>query len=261
MTCRDVRDRIAAWADDELGVESALDVELHLERCPGCQAAAERQRDFRATVGALYPRPRMPEASRRALLAQLRPRRRGLRIVATALAASLAAVVALWALRAPGLPAEVHAAVAMHEVAEHGPPPLGITTSELAAMNRWLHDELPFAGAIAPGPASLRLAGAASVRVGDARAAWVLYRQGEDPVSLFVLPPREWPAVGEAVHHRGIEFRTLEVGGHRVIAWNHDPVSYLLVSAQDRRPAEACAVCHVGPEAPAVADFATSSDS
>ncbi|MCW5889241.1 MAG: zf-HC2 domain-containing protein [bacterium] len=261
MTCREVRDRIAAWADDELGVEAALDVEAHLERCPTCQAAAERQRDFRTTVGALYPRPRMPETSRRALLRQLRPPRRAPRIAATALAASLAAVAAMWALRTPGLPAEVHAAVAMHEVAEHGLPPLGVTSSALPAVNRWLRDELPFAGEIAPGPASLRLAGAAAVRVGGARAAWVLYRDGAEPVSLFVLPPREWPAVGEAVHHRGIEFRTLEVGGHRVIAWNHDPVSYLLVSSIHRRPAEACAVCHVGPEAPAVAGFAMPSGS
>lgn len=261
MTCRDARDRIAAWADDELGVEGALGVEQHLERCASCRAAAERQREFRTTVAALHPRPRMPDASRRALLRQLRPPRRWPRIVATALAASFAAVAALWALRAPGVPAEVHAAVAMHEVAEHAAPSLGVRSSDLPAVNRWLRDELPFAGEIAPGPAALQLAGAASVRIGDERAAWVLYRDGAEPVSLFVLPPRAWPAVGESVDHRGIEFRTLEVGGHRVIAWNHDPVSYLLVSAIDRRPAEACAVCHVGPEAPAVAGFATPSGS
>jgi anti-sigma factor RsiW len=261
VTCRDVRDRLAPWADDELGAEAALDVALHLERCAACQAAAERQRDFRATVGALHPRPRMPEASRRALMKQIRPRRRGLRFAVTALAASLVAVAAGFVLRAPGLPAEVQAAIAMHEIAERGQPPLGVTSADLPAVNRWLHDELPFAGDIAPGPATLRLAGAASVRVGGERAAWVLYRRGEEPVSLFVLPPRAWPALGTSALHRGIEFRTVEVGGHRVIAWNHDPVSYLLVSSTDRRPAEACAVCHVGPEAPAVAGFAMPSGS
>jgi anti-sigma factor RsiW len=257
MTCRDLRDRLAAYVDDELGVEAALEIEAHLGRCPACRAAVDRQRDFRRTVGMVYPRQRLPERARRRLLRQLRPGQwPAVGTLSLGVAASLAVLVGVWALGRAGLPAEVQAAIATHTAAERGNPPLGLASSDLPAVNRWLREQVPLAGEIGVGPAELRLAGAASVQLATDPAAWVLYRQGDEPVSLFVLPQRTWPAVGRAIRHRGIEFRALDVGGHRVIAWNHDPVSYLLVFARDRRPAEACAACHGGSGAPAVAGFA-----
>jgi anti-sigma factor RsiW len=156
------------------------------------------------------------------------------------------------------VPGDVGAAVALHAAAERGVARLDVPSSDLLAVNRWLRDALPFAGEVPPGPAAFRLRGAASVDLDDAPAAWVLYQHGDAPVSLFVLPPRPLPAVGRSQTLEGIEFRTVEVGDHRVTAWNHDPVSYLLVSARERPPAEACAVCHAGPEAPALAGFAAS---
>jgi anti-sigma factor RsiW len=258
MSCRELRDRLAAYVDDELGVEASLEIEAHLVRCPACRAAADRQRDFRRTFATVYPRQRLPERARRQLLRKLGPTRPwpSLGTLALGVAASLAVLVGVWALGRAGLPAEVQAAIARHAAAERRDPALDIASSDLPAVNRWLREEVPLAGGIGLGPAALRLAGAASVRLGTDPAAWVLYRQDDEPVSLFVLPRRTWPAVGEAIHHRGIEFRALDVGGHRVIAWNHDPVSYLLVFARDRRPAEACAACHGGPGAPAIAGFA-----
>lgn len=257
MSCRTMRERLAAYADDELGVEAALDVEAHLERCADCRDTIQRQRDLHAAVGALYPALRLPDHVRRPLLRRLRPRRRWrqIGIAAAALAASVA--LAVQTLRLPGVPGDVEAAIALHTAAEHGRARLDLPSSELPVVNRWLRDELPFAGEVAPGPDAFRLRGAAAVELGASPAAWVLYQHDAEPVSLFVLPPRPLPDVGRARTHKGIEFRTLEVGDHRVTAWNHDPVSYLLVSARDRPPAEACAVCHAGPEAPALAGFAT----
>jgi hypothetical protein len=40
------------------------------------------------------------------------------------------------------------------------------------------------------------------------------------------------------------------------VAWNHDPVSYLLVSPAADTRGEACATCHLGPDLPPVAGFA-----
>ncbi|HEV7733950.1 MAG TPA: anti-sigma factor [Candidatus Binatia bacterium] len=258
MSCRAMRERLAAYADDELGVEAALDIEGHLERCPSCRDALGRQRDFHAAVGRLYLAPRMPDGPRRALLRRLHPRHRWrqIGIVSAAVAASL--VAAVWVLRMPGIPADVQAAIVMHETAEHGTAPLELTSSDLPTVNRWLRGSVPFAGEVAPGPAEFRLRGAAAVDLVSVSAAWVLYQHGTEPVSLFVLPPRQLPDVGRSLTHKGIDFRTIEVGDHRVTAWNHDPVSYLLVSARDRPPAEACAVCHAGPGAPALAGFAVS---
>ncbi len=258
MSCRDVRERLVAYADDELGVDATLAVTAHLERCQACRDDAVAQRAFRRVVGAMYPRRAAPDALRRRILAPSRPPRRT--FAAAALAASLVVVASAWMLRAPasdGLPAEVGAALGLHEAAERGQVSLGLASSDLPAVNRWLARELPFAVPIPGGQTdALRVAGAASVELGAARAAWVVYRGDGTSVSLFVLPPRAWPPLGRAIHHRGIEFRTVDVGGHRIVAWNHEPVSYLLVSARERGAGEACGVCHAGPEVPALAGFA-----
>jgi anti-sigma factor RsiW len=262
MTCRDVRDRLHAYIDDELGVEATLAVEGHLECCAGCRTAAERQRRFRQTVGALHPRPEAPAALRHAIRTRTAfpagpPRRI---VAAVALAASILAIVGTWAMRAhraDALPVEIAAALRLHESAERGTAQPALASSDLDIVNAWLAREVSFVPALPAAEAgTFRLAGASAIDLGDDRAAWVQYLHGDTPVSLFVLPPRFWPAVGREIRHRGIEFRALDVDGHRVIAWNHAPVSYLLVSAADRSADEACAVCHASRSVPAIAGFA-----
>jgi anti-sigma factor RsiW len=156
----------------------------------------------------------------------------------------------------------VGAALAAHAGAERGTPALDVASSSAAQVSRWLADELagvpPIGAEVPPG---FRLEGAATVTLPAERAGWVLYRRGAEPVSLFVLPPRTWPAFGRGIRQHGMEFRALDVGRHRVIAWSHPPVSYLLVSARDRSPSEACAVCHAGPDAPALEGFSLARDS
>jgi anti-sigma factor RsiW len=262
MTCRDVRDRLHPYVDDELGVEAALDIEQHLERCPACRAAVERQRRFRQTVATLHPSAQAPEALRRAIRSPhgAQPMRSRRLAAVAALAASVLAIAGTWAMRAyrtDAPPAEIAAALRLHETAEHGAARPVFASSDLDAVNAWLAREVPFVPALpAALPETFRLAGASTIWLGGEEAAWVQYLRDDAPVSLFVLPPRFWPAVGREIRHRGIEFRALEVDGRRVIAWNHAPVSYLLVSAADRPGEEACGVCHASRAAPAVAGFA-----
>jgi anti-sigma factor RsiW len=261
MTCADLRPWLVAYADDELGVEKSIELEAHLERCSACRTACDRHRALRHVVGRLYPHDRLPDDVRRTVLRRLRRPRRsvGAAAIAAALVAVVATVVALRGARRAGpdaVPAEVAAALGLHTAVERGDRAPAFASSDLADVNRWLSRALPFAGPIPEGAAGdLRLAGASTARLGAETAGWVLYRRGPQPVSLFILPPRAWPAIGREIRQRGIEFRSIEVGTHRIVAWNHAPVSYLLVSARDRPAAEACAVCHAGPQAPAIAGF------
>jgi anti-sigma factor RsiW len=262
MTCHEVRDRLHPYVDDELGVEAALAVEQHLERCPACRSAVDRQRRFRQTVATLHPSAKAPEALRRAIRTPsgVQPGRSRRVAALGALAASVLAIAGTWAMRAYRTetpPAEIGAALRMHDAALRGAARPAFASSDLDAVNGWLARELPFVPALPEAaPETFRLAGASAVRLGGEQAAWVQYLHDDAPVSLFVLPPRFWPAVGREIRHRGIEFRALEVGGRRVIAWNHAPVSYLLVSAADRPGEEACGVCHASRSNPAVAGFA-----
>jgi len=128
-----------------------------------------------------------------------------------------------------------------------GGAPLGLASHDAGEINRWLHREVPFfADLPSPETSGFALHGAGAVALAGTRAAYVLYDGTSGPVSLFVLPRRAWPAIGRQLRSGTVEFRWIETGGHRVLAWTHDPVSYLLVSDAALAPSQTCAVCHSG---------------
>jgi len=144
----------------------------------------------------------------------------------------------------------------MHRAAARGALPPGLVSSDVAEVNRWIRHAVPFFPDIPEAESrGFTVRGAAAVKLGGERAAYVLYRAGTRPISLFVLSHREWPAMGRAARSGDMEFRSLELGGERIVAWSHDPVSYLLVSDATRAPAEACGVCHSNAEAPGAGDL------
>jgi anti-sigma factor RsiW len=242
-----MRERLQAYADDELGVEGTIEVEAHLERCSACRDAFERQRSFRRLVGTLYPRQAPPDLERR-VAASLRPRSRPWRLLASGAAAAALGVVLAGMLASRGergLPPEVRAALELHRSAERGATSLGVASSDAAEVNHWLHGQVPFFTDVPEAETrGFALRGAAAVELASTRAAHVLYEGGARPVSLFVLPHRTWPSMGRPLRSGNVEFRWIEAGGERVLAWSHDPVSYLLVSDATRAPSETCGVCH-----------------
>ena len=249
MNCRAMRDRVQAYADDELGVEGAIEVEAHLAGCSPCRDAFESQRAFRHMVGALYPRQVSPDLERR-IAAGLRSPARRWPLLASGIAAAVL-VAGLVGLLTRGseaaLPSEVRAALDVHRTAEHGSAPLGIASHDAGEINRWLRREVPFFADLPSAETSgFALHGAGTVELAGTRAAYVLYDGTSGPVSLFVLPRHAWPAMGRQLRSGTVEFRWIEAGGHRVLAWTHDPVSYLLVSDAALAPSQTCAVCHSG---------------
>jgi anti-sigma factor RsiW len=248
MNCRAMRDRVQAYADDELGVEGAIEVEAHLAGCSVCRDAFESQRAFRHMVGALYPR--TPPDLERRIAAGLRSPSRRWPLLASGIAAA-ALVAGLVGLLTRGsetaLPSEVRAALAVHRTTERGDAPLGLASHDAGEINRWLHREVPFFADLPSAETSgFTLHGAGTVELAGTRAAYVLYDGTSGPVSLFVLPRHAWPAMGRQLRAGTVEFRWIEAGGHRVLAWTHDPVSYLLVSDAALAPSRTCAVCHTG---------------
>jgi anti-sigma factor RsiW len=249
MSCRSMRDRVQAYADEELGVEGAIEVEAHLAGCSACRDAFESQRAFRHMVGALYPQEAPPDLERR-IAAALRPPSRRWPLLASGIAAAtlVAGLVGLLTRGSEAaLPSEVRAALEVHRTAERGGAPLGLASHDAGEINRWLHREVPFFADLPSGDTSgFALRGAAAVELAGTRAAYVLYDGTSGPVSLFVLPRRSWPAMGRQLRSGTVEFRWIEAAGHRVLAWTHDPVSYLLVSDAALAPSQTCAVCHTG---------------
>jgi anti-sigma factor RsiW len=243
-----MRDRVQAYADDELGLEGVLEVEAHLERCQSCREAFQQQRSFRRTVATLYPRRELPLEVERGVRATLRGRRWAALARVSAVAVAVVAL-GLAAMRSgrgeEDMPPEVRAALSLHRAAENGALSLGLTSRNVDDVNRWLRREVPFVTDVpAAATRGFALRGAAAVELSGTRAGYVLYQADKRPISLFVLPRRDWPPLGRAVHSGNVEFRWIAAGAERVVAWSHDPVSYLLISDAARDPSEACGVCH-----------------
>lgn len=255
MECDAVRHLLPAYGDNELSVESALDVEGHLQVCPGCRALLDQQRRFADTVGRLYPRTPLPPGLEERAARVLRDSTTlGGRhwVGVLALAASVILVVTgLWALLRPAtapVPAAVVAAAQMHRSTLAHPTALAVQSSDPAAVNAWLRTALPFVAGdpVQARTASLPLQGAAVLELAGERVGYVQYRHEAHVISLFLLQPRIWPVAPTRARVNGVEFHFYTMDGFKLIAWNHAPLSYVLVSDFDGRGTQACAICHNG---------------
>jgi hypothetical protein len=173
--CRAFRLQLAAYADDELGVDAAIEVERHLFGCGACRRATGRQRHLARALRELHPAaptpPDLEARVRHALFGPTAVRRAAIAgVLVIAVGAGLAGWRTIGVLRAPGHDArpaseplraaaraaepapDVAAAAALHRQADDGALALELTSGEVAVVNAWLRTRLPFAGTIgAPG--------------------------------------------------------------------------------------------------------------
>lgn len=281
--CRDLRLQCAAYADDELGVDAVLEVERHLDECAGCRRAVARQRHLSRALREMYPRDETPDELaarvRFALFGPTSVRRVAAAgaVVAALAGAYLASHGNLPAFRSapahdarPGLdplrsdalvddpaPAVV-AAAALHRAVDAGRRGLELATTDVAAVNAWLHERLPFAGTIgAPGSDAIRISGAARVMLGEHPAALVRYRTSAGTISLFVIAEPVWSEGAPPVRVGNVDFRIFQRRGLDVVGWSHASISYLLVSEDGLTTGEACAACHGEDARGAIAEFVT----
>lgn len=250
MDCETIHPFLQAYGDNEVSVESAVEVEQHLRQCLPCRTILEQGRQFAETVSRLYPRAPLPpgleERIERALRMPGRARYWG---GALALAASILVVLVSWPVlrgSAPAIPPAVLNAAQVHrEVLAHERP-LAMKSSDPAAVNAWLQRALPFeiGQPVRATTADLVLQGATVVEMAKDRVGYVRYGRGAQTISLLLLRPREWPQGGQLQRVRDTDFHFYSIDGLKLIAWNHPPLSYVLVSNLGARGVPACAVCH-----------------
>jgi anti-sigma factor RsiW len=279
--CRSLRLQLAAYADDELGVDAAIEVERHLDECGACRRAVGRQRHLSRALRELHPAAAVPdgfESRVRFSLLGPTPARRA--AVAGALVVATAAIggVVAWRDSAPQrVPAHdarpgadpmrsdalvadpapaVAAAAALHRDADGGALPLELVSHDVAAVNAWLQARLPFAGTIGdPGSDAITLTGAARVMLGEHPAGLVRYRQGGRTISLFLIAEPVWSDGAPPIRVGSVDFRIFQRRGLDLIGWSHAAISYLLVSEDGLTTGEACAACHGSNARGAIAEF------
>jgi len=278
-TCQSLRLQLAAYADDELGVDAALEVERHLDGCGTCRRAVARQRHLAQALHTLYPAAPAPEVEarvRHALFGLTSARRTA---TAGALVIAVAGGFFAWrggaAFHTPGHDARpasapmrasdplaadpapaVVAAAALHREIDEGHMPLQLASTDVTTVNTWLRQHLPFAGTIGdPGSDAIVLTGATRVMLGAHPAGLVRYRSNGRTISLFLLAAPVWNDGAAPVRVGTVDFRVFQRRGLDLIGWSHASISYLLVSEDGLTTGDACAACHGSDARGAIAEF------
>ncbi len=295
-TCRALRLQCAAYADDELGVDAVLEMERHLDECAACRRAVGRHRHLSRALRELHPREEAPAGlDARVRFALFGPTRVQRTAVAGALAAAVGigaylaslggmaawrdtpagvrsvpagvrhepghdARPALDPLRSDALGADpapaVVAAAALHRDVDAGTRGLELASDDVAAVNAWLHDRLPFAGSIGnPGSEAIRVTGAARVMLGAHPAGLVRYRLNDRSISLFLIAEPAWSEGAPPVRVGNVDFRIFQRRGLDLVGWSHASISYLLVSEDGLTTGDACAACHGNEARGSIAEF------
>ena len=215
----EVQELLAAFADGELGAGSKREIEAHLAACARCRAALSVQRQVHARLGQLpaaEESSRLVEHLRAKLEDSRRERARELRRRATtwsgwAVAAALALVLAIPALRPASHPPMVVAALADYRGQEGRElPPLG---------NRASRASLPFEAEPLAVPGARLVSAWRSTLRGEPVSVFA-YRVGDRLILAYVVSESMFfrqPVVRETVARQG-RYRTSD-GKESVVAW------------------------------------------
>jgi len=233
MDCTDIRNRLDAYLDQELGLPSAMEIDRHLASCEACKRAYAQQMALRAALGSHATYHSAPSGlaqrirSRLGPKAEPKPRFRwhqwlpmGAAVAATALLSWTAAIQYASVSEDEVTGERVIAGHARSVVTGHL---ADVATSDQHAVKPWLSSRLDYS------PPVTDLTGAGFPLVGgrldylDQRPVAVLvYRRREHMINLFVWPLQEG-ARSQATH--GLAKR-----GYNVLHWNDAGMAFWAVS-------------------------------
>jgi anti-sigma factor RsiW len=248
MSC-EVKETLESFADGSLGPLEAERVAAHLE---GCRACAEVVDGPFARFKAGYRPRRAPERLRSSVRWATRGReRRPLGWWGGAAAGALAAGLLLWL--GPAARRETPEAATLERIAvrahqaylDHAAP-LDVETADPATLARTLAGRFKLGLQLPPmAGAGFALVGARIIQTGAALGAMLVYRQGEELVSLTAAPRGAVRlAEGTVERFRGVDFHLSELDGRHVVQWTEGQMSYALVSSAAGRTRASCDICH-----------------
>ncbi len=242
---------VQAYADGELAVAEALEMERHLKTCADCTAAYRNQRALSAALGdpALYCK--APPTLRARVAATLAPgdqtaeielpeppARRTLRPrlwTSLALAASAAFLVVITSTISMRFSRTAAQEQVLHDVVQSHVRSLilnhltDVPSSDRHTVKPWFNGKLDFS------PPVKDLAADAFPRVGgridvieDRPVAALIYRRRAHYINLFVWPSADAPGAAGATSRRG----------YNVIHWNQSGMAYWAVSDLNRAELE-----------------------
>ena len=240
MRCEEVNPLLDAYADGELDLVHALEIDQHLTTCAACAARVERIAAVRDAVGSAGLRFAAPPqlTERIGLLVPAAPRRSSSQSSFrrpfawqswAAAAALLAAVLLGWGLMRWQASAAGQDRVAQEVVSNHIRSLLAEHLFDVASTDQ--HTVKPwFAGRVDFPPVvedfadqGMPLVGGRVDVLDGRRVAALVYRKGKHVINLFMCPPVDGRAAAE-------QPRTTTYNGFNVVSWASPEMSYWAVS-------------------------------
>ena len=232
MDCREVRDLLPAFDDDELPAIERGAIAQHLQGCPECSDALAELRALRSrirTSGTFAPPAGLQARVRSAIGIAHRDqkpagwKRYAVMAASHAIVAGLAALLAYAALsRSDARTATTREVVAAHVRSVLADQLVQVASADTHTVRPWFTGRVPFAPDVVDlGASGFPLLGGRLDYVLDRPAAAIVYGRRKHRINVFVLPEQHAPNAGEF---------TAVLNGYNVAAWHHGGFAYFATS-------------------------------
>lgn len=250
MICTDAREYLFAFLDNELDAHLSIEVQRHLEHCPGCAQQAEIEREIGKHLTTELQgdsvAPTLDEAAVEGMLALRRAspiagrpvfsRRHVLRLSGLA-AAVMLVLLAWWAGRGATLvdhdkPGLAELVVEDYQQFLENGRHVQLVSADAGEVSRWLRGQTGLEVSIATMTGHrCKLVGARKCELAGRPAAFALYEMKGTPVSLLATA-RAGIGMGRMrrVADQDEEFWTDQCNGHTVVAKRQGKLVYAAVS-------------------------------
>lgn len=242
MNCREANEQLSALLDDQLEPAERERLEAHLAACPLCQGELLAFQRVDALLREHLPRPEAPPHLKGEIFRQFRLTRiemlleglrAGVRLRWALTGVALALAVLVWAVlqvhegSQPSMDRLVQAAVANHVSSLAGRLPVEVADPDPSRVSAWFEGKLPFHAKVPDlSGRGVRLLGGRLCHIQGDDVAYVTYRRGGHPLSLFVFDGTGRDLPGEGAHH----VMSTSAKGYQAVCWKRGSIGYLLVS-------------------------------